>query len=1249
MANELIKLKTGTIAKMDQETNGSPVVPLERGSVYFAVDTSNHTGKILYDAPVGVSGVDRIVMSTESEFADYATEAGKATGITGIYPVVGTQSSATNNWAGEITGVSSLFDGLTIAYYLPYDGTSSAATLQLHFLDVQEYSNNIPIYYTSTSTLTNQYKAGSVIILTYWSAGSISISGTATTAARWVRADSDINDIYLPVTGGSLSGRLTMAFGKPINQILTGSGTAAKDAGASANPRYFPAKWTFNTGSNASDGDIFTIKIPVAGHSYGVFMSVNNGTNYYPVVLNGTGKVTTHYPVNTYIQVVFEAGGSAASMIPLAGANSTNGSTVTGGVFRVINYYDANTTYSAMSVAEMKTGTATSSRAIRADYLKSFLSTLGGTALTLTHDATNGLILNHDNYVAAGTAGTSSATSGVTLEVPYVTYNAQGHITATGTHTHTIPVGTSASDVAAGNHTHTTSIATDTGTTDVVTLTSGGTFKLTSGGTSVLFKMPTSTNNAGTITGVTASDGLTGGGTSGSVTVKHAAPSTSPAKTTSAVYPITIDKYGHITAAGSAQTILALGTTATTAAKGNHNHDSTYVNVSGDTMTGALTLSGAPTENLHAATKQYVDQSFAANDAMVYKGVIAGTATSPGAFTPAADCGHTYKVSTEGYINGQKVEVGDMLICTADSTVAATSSNYSTVQATWSIVQTNADGIVIGPGSATNGNIPLFDGTTGKLIKNSSYKPSSFATSGHDHDSVYVKKAGDTMTGVLKAYANQYTDDYTTCGINMQNSDIVGLNSIYTGDSADGAGEGIHFYRDSTHVDTLWMNGGDILFVPNRALGTNTSKTNSQKVGRFTENPTSGQVVVSDGTTGGMKTTGYTIAKSVPSNAKFTDTTYTFDGTYDASTNKAATVSTVTDAINALDGNLNSTTPGAGKTLTAFSQTNGKISATFGDISITKSQITDFPTSLAPTSHDHGNIANGGTISSTGVDLANGDYLLFSDASNSGKIERTSITFDGSTTTKALTQKGTWATFDILKTYKAYNTNVELPLIGGSTGSTSPAAPTGETGSANLYGQIPKTTANRATYNLSTGKITVPGGIVANVTGISSQVTTTEDTTNDLYLVGVTAADPNTLKRDTNLIIKQHVIRPSANDIGSIGASVTENGVSKNYNFKYVSATRQLQVMGVEATAGVVVADSIGNVNNKANSVISRLDIFQASSGTTPGVARLLLGNNKTTTDNYNYSGLIQLYGVDAGNVQMQYNSTTKSLDFIFA
>jgi len=44
---------------------------------------------------------------------------------------------------------------------------------------------------------------------------------------------------------------------------------------------------------------------------------------------------------------------------------------------------------------------------------------------------------------------------------------------------------------------------------------------------------------------------------------------------------------------------------------------------------------------------------------------------------------------------------------------------------------------------------------------------------------------------------------------------------------------------------------------------------------------------------------GKTLGVSVPADAKFTDTTYVFDGTYDASTNKAATVSTVTTAVSA--------------------------------------------------------------------------------------------------------------------------------------------------------------------------------------------------------------------------------------------------------------------------------------------------------------------------------------------------------------
>ena len=68
-------------------------------------------------------------------------------------------------------------------------------------------------------------------------------------------------------------------------------------------------------------------------------------------------------------------------------------------------------------------------------------------------------------------------------------------------------------------------------------------------------------------------------------------------------------------------------------------------------------------------------------------------------------------------------------------------------------------------------------------------------------------------------------------------------------------------------------------------------------------------------------------------------------------------------------------------------------------------------TSRAASDHVHGDITNGGAITSSGVALANGDALVFADSSSSGKLKQANVTFDGSTATKALTQKGTFETF----------------------------------------------------------------------------------------------------------------------------------------------------------------------------------------------------------------------------------------------
>lgn len=139
----------------------------------------------------------------------------------------------------------------------------------------------------------------------------------------------------LPLAGGTLTGRLTTS--KPINQILTGTGTAGSDKGSGVSPRYFPARWTFDAQFTPSNGDVVNIKIPVAGYSKGIWLSTDNGTTYYPVAVNGTTRLQDQYPVGICISLIFESSGTT-TIYALNGSDAS--STVTGGCWRVINYYD---------------------------------------------------------------------------------------------------------------------------------------------------------------------------------------------------------------------------------------------------------------------------------------------------------------------------------------------------------------------------------------------------------------------------------------------------------------------------------------------------------------------------------------------------------------------------------------------------------------------------------------------------------------------------------------------------------------------------------------------------------------------------------------------------------------------------------------------------------------------------------------------------------------------------------------------
>jgi len=126
-----------------------------------------------------------------------------------------------------------------------------------------------------------------------------------------------------------------------------------------------------------------------------------------------TGTVTS---VNNVLPV----NGNVALSIPSQTDVQINGTSITsGGTANILT----NTAYNASSnkIATMSD-------------LPTVVTYTGGTGISIG----TGNAINHTNSITAGTAGTSSATSGSTLSVPYVTYDAQGHVTASGTHTHTV-------------------------------------------------------------------------------------------------------------------------------------------------------------------------------------------------------------------------------------------------------------------------------------------------------------------------------------------------------------------------------------------------------------------------------------------------------------------------------------------------------------------------------------------------------------------------------------------------------------------------------------------------------------------------------------------------------------------------------------------------------------------------------------------------------------------------------------------
>ena len=165
-----------------------------------------------------------------------------------------------------------------------------------------------------------------------------------------------------------------------------------------------------------------------------------------------------------------------------------------------------------------------------------------------------------------------------------------------------------------------------------------------------------------------------------------------------------------------------------------------------------------------------------------------------------------------------------------------------------------------------------------------------------------------------------------------------------------------------------------------------------------------------------------------------------------------------------------------------------------------------YTSARTPSSHTHGNITNGGTITSD-TTVASGDKIVIIDADNN-KVARSGIAFDGSTTTTALTPKGTFETFSKL----TIGTTSTTAAAGNHTHTTTIAS---DSGSGTVV-----TLAHNTQYKLTAGGTSVLFKTPADNSSDTKQRIVASDS--KTYLTGVTTA-PTSSNQDLTGVANANV------------------------------------------------------------------------------------------------------------------------------
>jgi hypothetical protein len=428
------------------------------------------------------------------------------------------------------------------------------------------------------------------------------------------------------------------------------------------------------------------------------------------------------------------------------------------------------TTTGTLTYSLSATGTPSASTFLRGDNTWAAASNYTGWILGATSGSAETISSGEQVYFQEGT-GISTTVSNA-LGINYISIantgviqvSAGSNITITGTNANRI---ISSTDQYQGT---VTSITLAAGSGTGTAITSSGTFTF-AGGTGITTSVTGTTvtinaTNAGTVTSITAGTGLTGGTitSTGTIAVNYTGASNivnvATAVTAVGGDSVLIHDFSSGNAAKALISSISLSQLGLPTA---------------DLSIGTFKLTDVvnPTAAQDAATKAYVDTTFAGSGALIYQGGYNASTNTPNLDVPPTGTinkGFTYTVTVDGVFFGEQVRVGDLLIANI---------NTPTVLADWTRVQNNIDiasttvaGIasfaaasfaVSAAGEVTikNGGVILGTQTTG------SYNPTVGTTAsvniGNNTTSgIEVFNTVSLTNGVITAYTTEYIQSSTT-------------------------------------------------------------------------------------------------------------------------------------------------------------------------------------------------------------------------------------------------------------------------------------------------------------------------------------------------------------------------------------------------------------------------------------------------------------------------------------------------------